>query len=43
MLKEREFRTVWVKTGHGIGVEIAAEIDEVIRYDGKEIIVNKTG
>ncbi len=42
MLQEREFRIVWVKDGHGVGVEIAPEIDEVIQYAGEKVIVTKS-
>ncbi len=41
MLREREFRIVWVKQGHGTGVEIASEIDKVIRYAGEKVIIKK--
>jgi len=41
MLKEREFRIVWVKEGHGTDVEIAPEIDKVIQYVGERVIVKK--
>ena len=41
MLKDREFRIVWVKEGHGSGVEIASEIDEVIKYIGEKVFVKK--
>ncbi|HEX9971850.1 MAG TPA: DUF5110 domain-containing protein, partial [bacterium] len=42
MLQEREFRIIWVREGHGIGVEIVSEIDEAIRYGGDKLIVKKT-
>lgn len=42
MLKEREFLIVWVKQGHGTGVEVTSEIDEVIKYRGEKVIVKKT-
>lgn len=41
MLKEREFHIVWVKQGHGVGVEIASEIDEVIKYIGNPVTLKK--
>jgi hypothetical protein len=31
-----------VKDGHGVGVEIAPEIDEVIQYAGEKVIVTKS-
>lgn len=42
MLQEREFRIVWVKEGHGTGVEIATKFDERIRYAGERVIVKRT-
>jgi len=42
MLQEREFRILWVKEGHGTGVEITAEIDKVIRYAGEKVVVKRT-
>jgi alpha-D-xyloside xylohydrolase len=41
MLKERKFRILWVREGHGIGVEIASDVDEVIRYAGEKLIVKR--
>lgn len=39
MLKAREFRIVWVREGHGTGVEVASEVDNVVRYMGEKVIV----
>jgi len=42
MLQKREFRIVWVKEGHGTGVEIAAKCNEKVRYVGERVILKKT-
>ncbi len=41
MLKERTFRIVWVGTGHGTGVKTEENIDTIVKYNGKEIIIQK--
>jgi len=38
MTKERIFHIVWVKEDHGVGLE-EAKPDKLIRYDGKETVV----
>jgi alpha-D-xyloside xylohydrolase len=39
MLEQRTFHVVLVKPGNGGGMDLVTKPDEVIRYDGKEIIV----
>ena len=41
MLQERDFQIVWVKAGHGTGVEIAAQCDEMVRYAGETVVVKR--
>jgi len=39
MLKERTFRIVWVKAGHGAGVATTEAADAIVRYTGKAVKV----
>ena len=39
MLEKRTFQIVWVKTGHGIGVEPTIKPDKIIKYSGRKISV----
>jgi alpha-D-xyloside xylohydrolase len=39
MLKRRTFQIIWVRPGHGTGLEITRSPDRVVSYDGKAIIV----
>ncbi|MCK4879616.1 MAG: DUF5110 domain-containing protein, partial [Bacteroidales bacterium] len=41
MLKERTFNIVWVREGHGTGVEPAGDPDHTITYSGKQIVIQK--
>ena len=39
MLKERAFRVVFVKEGHGVGVDDTESADQQVKYTGEEVIV----
>lgn len=41
MLKQREFRIVWVHAGHGVGAEATPQPDAVVQYTGKKLSVKK--
>ncbi len=41
MLKERTFNIVWVREGHGIGLEPAGNPDHTITYTGKQVVIRK--
>lgn len=41
MLKQREFRIVWIKAGHGVGVEVTAKPDIVVHYIGQKLSLKK--
>ena len=41
MLRERKFQIVWVKKGHGIGVEVASKIDQIVNYMGEAVVVKR--
>ncbi len=40
MLRARTFRVVWVRPGHGVGID-SAPADAVVRYDGHEVQVRR--
>jgi len=42
MLKQREFRIIWVGKNHGTGVEIEPESDRTVRYAGEKVVVKRT-
>lgn len=42
MLKQRTFRVVWVRAGHGIGSEPTGRADAEIHYTGAAITVHAT-
>ena len=39
MLEKRKFHIVWVRDGHGSGVDLEGKPDKVISYDGKQVTV----
>ncbi len=41
MLKERTFHIVWVRPGHGGGIDSVSEPDVVLRYQGDEVVVSQ--
>jgi alpha-D-xyloside xylohydrolase len=42
MLKERIFRVVWVRLGHGAGISTTEKVDAVIPYSGRTLTVSAT-
>jgi alpha-D-xyloside xylohydrolase len=40
MLEKRTFRVVWVRDGHGSGIDPEGKPDKVISYDGKQVTVS---
>ncbi len=40
MLANRTFNIVWVGSNHGAGVGVTATPDQVIKYDGTQVIVS---
>ncbi|MDZ7263663.1 MAG: PA14 domain-containing protein, partial [candidate division KSB1 bacterium] len=41
MLQQREFRIIWVKARHGIGIELCVESDQNVLYSGQQIVIKK--
>lgn len=41
MIEERTFSIVWVKEGHGIGIDIEPYPDKTIVYKGKPLVIKK--
>ena len=41
MLENRTFRVVFVHENHGVGVNATDEIDKVVQYSGRQIVVNQ--
>jgi hypothetical protein len=39
MLEERPFHVVWVRDGHGVGLEAPAEPDAVVVYAGVPVAI----
>jgi alpha-D-xyloside xylohydrolase len=39
MLEKRTFRIVWVKPGHGVGIDSTEQADATISYDGQQVTV----
>jgi alpha-D-xyloside xylohydrolase len=39
MLKSRTFRVVWVRPGHGVGIQNEKQADAVVNYAGKAVTV----
>jgi alpha-D-xyloside xylohydrolase len=40
MPTNRTFNIVWVGANHGSGIDITATADQVVKYDGSEVVVN---